>query len=99
MAATIDAEYITPEQPAPGGTESGLYIFANNPHESESYACNSSMADPVRTADGRWHMACHIEASPLRRAPEAIELTIVRYGDGEEQLVGKATLELTDAAE
>lgn len=96
MAATIDAEYIASEEPAPNNI---LYIFANNPHESESYACSSSIADPVRTADGRWLMACHIEASPLRRAPEAIELTIARYGDGGNEIVGKATIELTDPAE
>ena len=97
--ATIAAEYITAEQPAPSDADNGLLIFASNPNEAQSYACNSSIGDPVQTADGRWSMACHIEASPLRGAPDAIELRIGRFENGEEQIIGTAVLNLVDAAE
>ena len=44
-------------------------------------------------------MACHIVASPLRGAPDAIELKIVHYENGQDEIIGTATIELIDAAE
>ena len=99
MVATIEAEYITAERPAPSDMESGLAIFAANPKEGQSYRCNSTTDDPVQTADGRWSVACHITASPLRVAPESIKLTVGHYEGNEHEVIGTATIELIDAVE
>ena len=99
MVADITAEYITVERPAPSDMENGVYIFASNPNEPQGYGCSSSIGDPIQTADGCWSMACHIVASPLRGAPDAIELKIVHYENGQDEIIGTATIELIDAAE
>ena len=98
MVATIEAEYIT-DWPAPNDMESGVAFFAINPNEGQGYGCSSSVDDPVQTADGRWSMACHAVVSPLRSAPDAIGLTIARYENGENQIIGTGTVELVDAGE
>ncbi|MBR0463631.1 MAG: hypothetical protein IJJ23_04520 [Clostridia bacterium] len=96
MIAKIEAEYITSQPQRFDDAEHGLCIFVRSPHETQSYGCNTAFDEPVQEEDGRLHAICHIQASPMRDTPDALELKIVRYEGGEQELIGTAVIELAD---